>query len=895
MRGSSPRLLRLPGCAVRAGTRRERERAPRWRCVAAAAVGFAAALTGAGPAWAQVAGDLRLQDGSTAMDGRLEVYLSDDQGTFQWGTVCKDEFGAAEVTVVCSQLGHPSVGTHYYDTDNYAGVEVPIWMDNLRCAGTETRLTDCPRSTEPANCYHWEDAWVDCRPEISIDLQQSRAVEGEDILFLLTRSTRRGEENSTPSLEVAVSVTENGAMISGTPPTGVTFAAGSTSATLTVSTVDDEVVESNSTIRARLTSSAGDLYRLEPYPSSILTVADDDHATIQARLGDAPDFGVIEGDDVLFDLSRQEGDVTQALVLDVKVTEHQRSSAFNTSTALGMILSQPAPTAFTFAANRTVATLTVATVDDEVSERDVTVQLEIVSPDDGRYEWDGQPISQHVRDNDVIETNLFVDADMSAPYHEGDDVLFYVRRIGIATQALTLALTVSDQGSMVSWPAPTSVTFAAGSATATVTVATVDDAVDEPDSVLSVILDGPRQGPGYYILYKWDTVTVLDNDGIATSHGDVRFAGPTARADHGRVEVFLDGQWNSICFWGDGEQFDDREAGIVCRQLGYDTGRSEVKGSYSHTTPIGPHFVCTGSEERLIDCPSHPEECFQEIVGRATCQNAPGVSVSFAQSSYTLVEGRTVAVPVALGEAAEAELVIPLTATAGGGAEAGVDYTVSATALTFGSGESEAAVTVTALADSSSGSLANPNNEEGEHVTLGLGALPDGYQAGTPATAVVQLADPLALLGENVKVSFGAASYQVAEGESVAVPVLLDLVPQREVVIPLLAESTDGAELGVDYTLSAEALTFARGATAQTVTVTALADQVAGDNEFVDLGFGTLPDEVVAGSRATASVLIADSITVRFGAAEYAVAEGESVGVVVLQGKSLEGQANYPY
>ena len=611
-------------------------------------------------------------------------------------------------------------------------------------------------------------------------------------------------------------------------------------------------------------------------------------------------FGVIEGDDVLFDLSRQDGDVTQALVLDVKVTEHQRSSAFNTSTTvLGMILSQPAPTAFTFAANRTVATLTVATVDDEVSERDVTVRLEIVSPDDGRYEWDGQPISQHVRDNDVIETNLFVVADMSAPYHEGDDVLFYVRRIGIATQALTLALTVSDQGSMVRLPAPTSVTFAAGSATATVTVATVDDAVDEPDSVLSVILDGPRQGPGYYILYKWDTVTVLDNDGIATSHGDVRFAGPIARADHGRVEVFLDGQWKSICLRGDGEQFDDREAGIVCRQLGYDTGRSEVEGSYSHTTPIGPHFVCTGSEERLTDCPSLPEECFQEIVGRATCQNDPDVSVSFAQSSYTLVEGRTVAVPVALGEAAEAELVIPLTATAGGGAEAEVDYTVSATALTFAAGESEAAVTVAALADStltdsSSGSLANPNNEEGEHVTLGLGALPDGYQAGTPATAVVQLADPLALLGENVEVSFGAASYQVAEGESVAVPVLLDLVPQREVVIPLTAVSTDGAELGVDYTLSAEALTFARGATAQTVTVTALADQVAGDNEFVDLGFGTLPDEVVAGSQATASVLIADSITVRFGAAQYAVAEGESVGVTVELSADPEAQVVIP-
>ena len=270
MRGSSPRLLRLPGCAVRAGAGRERERGTRWRrwrCVAAAAVGFAAALTGAGPAWAQVAGDLRLQDGSTALNGRLEVYLSDDEVTFEWGTVCDDEFDAAEVAVVCRQLGHPSVGTHFANLLNIAGTEVPIWMDELQCAGTETRLTDCPRSTEPADCFHREDVWVDCRPVISIQAVRYTVVEGEDALFRLTRSTRAGEESGAPSLEVAVSVTEDGAMISGTPPTGVTFAAGSTSATLTVSTVNDQVWESNSRVTARLTSAAGALYHLERFPT----------------------------------------------------------------------------------------------------------------------------------------------------------------------------------------------------------------------------------------------------------------------------------------------------------------------------------------------------------------------------------------------------------------------------------------------------------------------------------------------------------------------------------------------------------------------------------------------------------------------------------------------------
>ena len=887
MRGLSPRLLRLPGCTVRAGAGRERDRAPRWRrwrCVAAAAVGFlAATLTGAGPAWAQVAGDLRLQDGSSATNGRLEVYLSDDQGTFQWGTVCDDEFDAAEVAVVCRQLGHSSVGTHFANLLNIAGTEVPVWMDELQCAGTETRLTDCPRSTEPANCYHREDAWVDCRPVITIEPVRYRVVEGEDVLFLLSRSTRAEAKSSAPSLEVAVSVTEDGAMISGTPPTGVSFAAGSTSATLTVSTVDDQALESNSRVTARLTAAAGSPYRVL-FPATSMTVVDNDRATITGRVGPARELGAYEGDDLLFELTRRHGNTTQELAVDVKVTEypHTRVHTGVVDPVLGMMMSLPAPTSLTFAANVTTARLTVATVDDEVVERDVDIRLEIVNPADGRYYWDWREISQIVRDNDTPEISVL--GDRSKTYYEGDSPEFHLTRTASAAQALTVPVWVRDDGSMVSWPAPVSATFAAGSASTTVTVATVDDEVDEPDSNIAVLVVEPADRAGYLIRRGWDNLAVLDNDGTLTSHGDVRLSG--GRADHGRVEVFVDGEWNAMCYFGSGQGFDDREARVVCRQLGYDTGTDPGPEGYFHTTPIGPHYFCTGSEERLIDCPSHPEECFVQVVAWASCQNAPDVSVSFAQSSYTLVEGRTVAVPVALGEAAEAELVIPLTATAGGGAEAELDYTVSATALTFAAGESEAAVTVAALADSLT--------EEGEHVTLGLGALPEGYRAGTPATAVVQLADPLALLGENVKVSFGAASYQVAEGESVAVPVLLDLVPQREVVIPLTAVSTDGAEAGVDYTLSAEALTFARGATAQTVTVTALADQVAGDNEFVDLGFGTLPDEVVAGSRATATVLIADSITVRFGAAEYAVAEGESVGVTVELSADPEAQVVIP-
>ena len=50
-------------------------------------------------------GQTRLVGGRTEADGRLEVCFND-----RWGTVCDDNFGAQEATVVCRQLGFSSEG-----------------------------------------------------------------------------------------------------------------------------------------------------------------------------------------------------------------------------------------------------------------------------------------------------------------------------------------------------------------------------------------------------------------------------------------------------------------------------------------------------------------------------------------------------------------------------------------------------------------------------------------------------------------------------------------------------------------------------------------------------------------------------------------------------------------
>ena len=45
---------------------------------------------------------VRLVDGGTLNQGRVEVYHSDE-----WGSICDDSFGFEEAEVICHELGYP--------------------------------------------------------------------------------------------------------------------------------------------------------------------------------------------------------------------------------------------------------------------------------------------------------------------------------------------------------------------------------------------------------------------------------------------------------------------------------------------------------------------------------------------------------------------------------------------------------------------------------------------------------------------------------------------------------------------------------------------------------------------------------------------------------------------
>ena len=251
------------------------------------------------------------------------------------------------------------------------------------------------------------------------------------------------------------------------------------------------------------------------------------------------------------------------------------------------------------------------------------------------------------------------------------------------------------------------------------------------------------------------------------------------------------------------------------------------------------------------------------------------LTVSFGAATYSVTEGATVSIALNLDQAADREVVVPLTTNPASG-----DFSLASQSVTFASGESAASVVLTASED---------DDTDDESVSLGFGTLPADVSSGTQATTTVSITDNDQLA---LTVSFGAASYSVAENATVSIAIQLDQAADREVVIPLTTTPTSG-----DFSLAAQSVTFASGASSASVNLTA-SDDADTDDESVSLAFGSLPADVSSGSPATTTVSIADDdqtqLTASFGASAYSVTEGASVSITVNLNRAATSEVVIP-
>ena len=109
----------------------------------------------------------------------------------------------------------------------------------------------------------------------------------------------------------------------------------------------------------------------------------------------------------------------------------------------------------------------------------------------------------------------------------------------------------------------------------------------------------------------------------------VRLVSPTNLSSFGRVEVFYNGKWGTICDY----LWDLKDADVVCRQLGYD-GALSAPGAAVFGQGIGHIWLndvrCIGTETSLSQC-SHRGwgigSCWRREAAGVVCRPKGKVSI----------------------------------------------------------------------------------------------------------------------------------------------------------------------------------------------------------------------------------------------------------------------------
>jgi hypothetical protein len=281
-----------------------------------------------------------------------------------------------------------------------------------------------------------------------------------------------------------------------------TIPAGSSSATVTVTPIDDTTVESSETVILTLSGNAA--YAVGSPGSATVTIADNDQPppppiiTVVASDANASE----SGETGRFRLTRT-GATTAALTVHYTLG----------GTAVNGTDYQSLSTSVTIPAGASSVEITVTPIDDTEVEGSETVVL-TVSANQAYIAGSSNTATVTIADNDrALLPTISVSATIAICAEGGANATFTITRTGSTSAALTVrfALTGTAQNGIDYQQLPGSVTIPAGAASATVIVQPIDDSLIElPELVIVTLSSDPAYGIN--LLFNTATVVINDND-----------------------------------------------------------------------------------------------------------------------------------------------------------------------------------------------------------------------------------------------------------------------------------------------------------------------------------------------------------------------------------------------
>ena len=584
----------------------------------------------------------------------------------------------------------------------------------------------------------------------------------------------------------------------------LTFDAGDTAQTITVTTVNDTVDEADS----------------EQFK---LTLSSASNATLSGGGSTLQKLGKITDNDGLPVLTLEDVTVTEGTAAEFEVSlnaESEREVTVAYATADDTAQQPDDYTSvsgtLTFDAGDTAQTITVTTVNDTVDEADSEqFKLTLSSASNATLSGGGSTLQKlgKITDNDGPPVLTLEGVTVT----EGADAEFEVSLNAESEREVTVAYATADDTAEEPDDYTSksgTLTFDAGDTAQTITVTTVDDTVDEADSeqfklTLSSASNATLSG-GESTLQKLGKIT--DNDGLpvltledvtVTEGADAEFEVSLNAESEREVTVSYataDDTAQQPADYASKSGTLTFDAGDTAQTITVTTVNDTVDEADSEqfklTLSSASNATLSGGESTL------------QKLGKITDND--GLPV-LTLEDVTVTEGTAAEFEVSLNAESEREVTVAY-ATADDTAEEPDDYTSASGTLTFDAGDTAQTITVTTVDDT-------VDEADSEQFKLTLSSASNATLSGGESTLqklgkITDNDGPPVLTLEDVTVT---------EGTDAEFEVSLDAASGREVTVAY-ATADDTAEASDqtvtrDYTSASGTLTFDAGDTAQTITV----------------------------------------------------------------------------
>ncbi|MCZ8189527.1 MAG: hypothetical protein O9326_07235, partial [Microcystis sp. LE19-338.1B] len=624
-------------------------------------------------------------------------------------------------------------------------------------------------------------------------------------------------------------------------PTSVTFAAGSSTATVTVDPTADTTVEPDETVILTLASGTG--YTVGTTTPVTGTITNDDFPSI--TLAVSPSSVFEDGTTNLVYTFTRSGVTTDALTVNYTVEGTATNGTDYTSI----------PTSVTFAAGSSTATVTVDPTADTTVESNETVILTLATGT-GYTVGTTTPVTGTITNDDVTLPSITLAVSPSSVFEDGTTNLVYTfTRSGSTTNSLTVNYTLGGTATLNTDYTRTgttnTVTFAANSATATVTVDPTADTTVESNETVSLTL---ASGTGYTVGTTTAVTGTITNDDVTL---------PSITLAVAPSSVTEDGTTNLV---------------YTFTRTGVTTNALTVNYTIGGTATLNTDYTRTGTNNTVtfaanattatvtVDptadtiVESNETVILTLATGTGYTVGTPNAatgtitnddtSVTLAVSPSSVTEDGTTNLVYTFTRSGVTTNALTVNYTIGGTATLNTDYTRTGTnnTVTFAANATTATVTVDPTADTT----VEPN--ETVILTLASGT---GYTVGTPNAATGTITDDDSTVTSQLSIN----DITVVEGQnSNAILTVTVNNPNAQPITVNYTTAPIDATANVDYTSQTGTLTIAPNTSTATISIPILNDNLNEPDEAFTVTLSNPVNATINPDEAIGQVIITDTL-----------------------------------